>query len=115
MYKNCQVEITCGNVSTIIDYTAGVYRGSNMSPIFFPLIMQAFLGTKELNVQWPEFFFFPENKNGNLQTLKGRLLNQNTSAKRKTFGFRDALYVDDSMFLFYTQNELEEAASKLQE
>jgi hypothetical protein len=35
----------------------------------------------ELNAQQPEFSFFPENKNGNLQTCKGRLLNPNTLAK----------------------------------
>ena len=60
--------------------------------------MQAFLDMLEINAQ---------NKNGNLQTCKGRLLNQNTSAKGKTFDFRNALYVDDSMFLFNVQNGLQ--------
>ncbi len=36
MYKNFQVEITCGKISSTIDYTTGVYQGDNMSPVFFP-------------------------------------------------------------------------------
>jgi hypothetical protein len=76
--------------------------------------MQALLDTLELDAQRTEFSFFPENKNGNIQTCKGRLRNQNTTARGKTFEFRNALYVDDSMFLFNTRKELEEAASKLQ-
>jgi hypothetical protein len=85
-----------------------------MSPVLFLFVMQAFLDTIEINAQQIEFSFFPKNKNGNLQTCKGRLLNQNTSAKGKTFDFRNALYVDDSMFLFNTRTELEETASRLQ-
>ncbi len=76
--------------------------------------MHFFLDTIEINAQQIEFSFFPENKNGKLQTCKGRLLNQNTSAKGKTFYFRNALYVDDSMFLFNTRTELEETANRLQ-
>lgn len=35
-------------------------------------------------------------------------------AKGKTFEFRNTLYIEDSMFLFDTRSELEEAANKLQ-
>ncbi len=63
MYKNCQVEITCGKVSSIIDYIAGVYQGDNKSPIVFLFVMQAFLDTLDLNAQRNNYSFFPENKN----------------------------------------------------
>ncbi len=39
-------------------------------------------------------FFFPQEKISNLQTCKCRFLKQNTSAKRQTFNFWDAFYVD---------------------
>ncbi len=66
MYKNCLVEIKSGKASTMIDYTARVYQGDNMPPIFFLFVVQAFLDTLELNAHQTEFSFFPENKNGNL-------------------------------------------------
>jgi hypothetical protein len=83
MYMNCQVEITCDKVPSKIGYTARVYQGDSMSPIFFLFVMQAFLDTIECNVQQPEFSFFPENKNGNLQTCKGKLLNPEYLGKRE--------------------------------
>jgi hypothetical protein len=55
-----------------------------------------------------------QRKKAILQSCKGRLLNQNTSAKGDIFEFRNALYVDDSMFLFNTRNELDKAPSKRQ-
>ena len=70
MYKNCQVEIKSGKISTKIDYTTGVYQGDNMSPVLFLFVMLTFLDTIEINAQQIEFSFFPENKNGNLQTCK---------------------------------------------
>jgi hypothetical protein len=86
-----------------------------MSPVFFLFIIQDFLDSLKLNAQKVELSFFPENKNGNPQTCKVRLLNQNTSAKGKTFEFRNALFVDDSMFLFNSCDELQRAASEVQE
>ncbi len=70
MYKNCQVKITCGKTSSIIDYTAGVYQGDNIYRIFFLFIMHSFLDTLELKAQQTEFCFFHENENGNLNTCK---------------------------------------------
>ncbi len=51
MYKNCQVKITFGKMSAVIDYTAGVYQGDIMSPIFFLFAMEVLLDKLELDAQ----------------------------------------------------------------
>ena len=88
-----------GKSETIIDYTTGVHQGYNMSPVLFPFIMQAFLDTLKIEAQATEFTYFPENKNGNISTCKGRLLSQNVKAKGKSFNFRCPFYVNDSAFI----------------
>jgi len=70
---------------TEVDYTTGVHQGDNMSSVLFLFVIQAFLDTLKLQAQPVQYAFFPENKNGNLATIKGRLLSQNTSAKEHHF------------------------------
>jgi hypothetical protein len=112
MNNNYQVKITSGKISTVVDYTTGVYQGDNMSPVLFIFVMQAFLDSLKLNTEKAEFSFFLENKNGNPQTCKGRLLNKNTSERRRTFDFRDTLYVDNSMFLFKMNSRKQQVTYK---
>jgi hypothetical protein len=57
-------------------------------PVLFPFIIQAFTETLKINAQLTIYSYFPENKNGNLKTLKGRFLSQNTTAKGHLFNFR---------------------------
>jgi len=80
-----------------------------MSSVLFLFVIQAFLDTLKLQAQPVQYAFFPENKNGNLATIKGRLLSQNTSAKGTPFLFNSSFYVDDSFFLFATRQELQQA------
>ncbi len=61
-------------------------------------MMQAFLETLQLKSQPILFSHFPQNKNGNLHTCKGRLLSQNTKAKGSLFSFNSSYYDDDSFF-----------------
>ncbi len=84
-----------------------------MSPVLFLFVMQGFLDTLQLDAQPVQFSYFPENKNGNLATCKGRLLGQNTAAKGTTFDFRSSFYVDDSFFIFSNKPELSQALIKL--
>jgi hypothetical protein len=80
-----------------------------MSSVLFLFVIQAFLDTLKLQAQPVQYAFFPKNKNGNLATIKGRLLSQNTSAKGTPFLFNSSFYVDDSFFLFATRQELQQA------
>jgi hypothetical protein len=52
------------------------------------------------------FSYFPENKNGNTKTTKGRLVNQNTSAKGTIFDLQSSFYVDDSFFIFQNRSDI---------
>ena len=83
-----------------------------MSPILYFMI-QVFLETLHLKTQAIQFSYFPENKNGNLQTSKGRLLGQNTKAQGSPFNCNSSLYVDDSFFCFQTRQELHQATIEL--
>ena len=76
-----------GTKFTGISYTTGVHQGDNMSPVLFLFVMQAFLKTLQLTAQPAQFAFFPDNKNNNSKTQKGRLLSQNTTAKGDPFFF----------------------------
>ena len=113
LYDNCKVKIKIGKNFTEVDYTTGVQQGDNMSPVLFLFVMQGFLDTLQLDAQPVQFSYFPENKNGNLATCKGRLLGQNTAAKGTTFDFRSSFYVDDSFFIFSNKPELSQALKKL--
>lgn len=84
-----------------------------MSPVLFLFMMQAFLDTLCFKTQDIQFTYFPNNKNGNLQTSKGRLLGQNTKAQGSPFIFNSSLYIDDSLFCFQTRQELHQATIKL--
>jgi hypothetical protein len=84
-----------------------------MSPVLFLFVIQAFLETLQLKTEPILFSHFPENKNGNLRTCKGRLLSQNTKAKGSLFNFNASFYVDDSFFCFQTKQELHQAATDL--
>jgi hypothetical protein len=109
LYKNCRVKIKVGKKYTEIDYTTGVHQGDNMSPVLFLFVIQAFLDTLQLKSQPVEYAYFPENKNGNSKTCKGRLLSQDTTAKGTPFFFSSSFYVDDSFFIFQTRQELQQA------
>jgi hypothetical protein len=84
-----------------------------MSSILFLLVIQAFLETLQIEAQPIQFSYFPENKNGNLKTCKGRLLSQNLSAKGLPFEFWNSFFVDDSFFLFQNHQELQNAIEQL--
>jgi hypothetical protein len=103
IYSNCKVKIKFSNKYTEIDYTTSVHQGDNMSPVLFLYVIHAFTETLRLDAHPTQFAFFPENKNGNLSTCKGRLLSQCTSAKGKPFHFNSSFYVDDSFFIFQTR------------
>jgi hypothetical protein len=113
LYKNCNIKIKVRKKSTAVDYTTGVHLGDNMSPVLFLFIIQAFSEMLKINAQPIIYSYFPENKNGNLKTLKGRLLSQNTSAKGHPFNFRSSFYVDDSFFVFQNHDKLQQAAATL--
>jgi hypothetical protein len=103
LYDNCKVKIKIGKNYTKVDYTTAAQQGDNMSPVLFLFVIQAFLDTLQRDAQPVQFSYFPENKNGNLATCKGRLLGQNNTAKGTTFDFRSSFYVDDSFFHFLKQ------------
>ena len=105
-YTNCKVKIKFGKTYTEIDYTTGVHQGDNMSAVLFLYVIHAFTETLRIDAQPTQFAFFPENKNGNLSTCKGRLLSQSSTAKGKPFYFNSSFYVDDSFFIFQTRHEL---------
>jgi len=113
LYSNCKVKIRVGTETIELHYTTGVHQGDNMSPVLFLFIMQAFLDTLHFKTQNIQFSYFPKNKNGNLQTSKGRLLGQNTKAQGSPFIFNSSLYIDDSFFCFQTRQELHQATIKL--
>ena len=113
LYKNCKVKIRVGKTFAEADYTTGVHQGDNMSPVLFLFVIQAFLDTLKLSSNPINFSHFPENKNGNLDTIKGRLVSQNTTAKGTPFSFNSSFYVDDSFFVFETIQELRQAIIEL--
>ena len=113
LYKNCKVKIKIGKNFTEIDYTTGVHQGDNMSPILFLFVIQAFLDILKLSSKPINFSHLPENKNGKLNSTKGSLLSQNTSAKGTPFQFSSSFYVDDSFFVFETIQELQTAITEL--
>ena len=82
-------------------------------PVLFLFVIQAFLDTLNLKIQPVQFAYFPENKNSNLATIKGRLLSQDTFAKGTPLSFNTSFYVDDSSFLFSTKEELQQAIESL--
>mmetsp|Transcript_22634 Transcript_22634/g.32410 ORF Transcript_22634/g.32410 Transcript_22634/m.32410 type:complete len:166 (-) Transcript_22634:136-633(-) len=84
-----------------------------MSSILFLFAIQAILDTLKLQTQPVQYADFPENKNSNLATIKGRLLSQNTSSKGTPLLFYSYFYVDDSFFLFSTRQELQQAIEEL--
>lgn len=75
LYKNCTVKIKVGKNYAEVDYTMGVHQGDNISPIHFLFLIQAIMDTLKLEMQPINFSYFPENKNGNVKTAKGRLAN----------------------------------------
>jgi hypothetical protein len=109
LYTNCKVKIKVGKKYTEIDYTTGVHQGDNMSPVLFLFVIQAFLDTLQIRSQPIQYTYFPEHKNGNSKTCRGRLLSQNTTAKGTPFYFNSSFYVDDSFFIFQTRQELHQA------
>jgi hypothetical protein len=84
-----------------------------MSPVLFLFVTQAFKDTLKLNARPASFSHFPENKNGNVGTTRGRLLSQNTSAKDITFIFQSSFYVENSFFVFQNRDELTDAIGVL--
>jgi hypothetical protein len=113
LYRDCKVKIKVGSKATEIEYTTGVHQGDNMSPVLFLYVMHAFLETLHLQSQPINFTFFPENKNGNLKSQKGRLLSQNSKAKGTPFSFNSCFYIDDSFFLFQSKQQLHQAVIEL--
>jgi hypothetical protein len=113
LYRNCQIKINVGKTFTEIDYSTRVHQGDNMSPILFLFVIQAFLDTLQIEAQLILFSHFPENKNGNLRTCKGRLLSQKSSAKGTPFEFRTSFFIDDTFFLFQNCQELQDVIAQL--
>jgi hypothetical protein len=62
-YNNCTVKIKVGEEFTEIDYTTGVHKGDNMSPVLFLFVMQTFLETLQFESQPIQYSCFPKNKN----------------------------------------------------
>jgi hypothetical protein len=75
--------------------------------------MHAFLQTLQLKSQPVHFAYFPDNKNGNFNSQKGRLLGQSSKAKGTPFSFNSSFYVDDSFFLFQSKEQLHQAIIEL--
>lgn len=90
-----------------------IHQGDNMSPVLFLFVLETFVDTFQLRAQPATFAYFPETKNGKLETVKGRLINQNTIAKGTAFDLQSSFYVDDSFFVFQSRDELCNAISKL--
>jgi hypothetical protein len=84
-----------------------------MSPILFLFVIEAFLDTLKLKTQPINFAYFPKNKNGRPETVKGRLVNQSTKAKGVAFELQSSFYVDDNFFVFQNKDELHEAVDVL--
>ena len=84
-----------------------------MSPVLFLFVMHAFLQTLQLKSQPVHFAYFPDNKNGNFNSQKGRLLGQSSKAKGTPFSFNSSFYVDDSFFLFQSKEQLHQAIIEL--
>jgi hypothetical protein len=102
-YTDCKVEIQEGKSKNWIRDISGVHQGDNMPFIIFIYIIRAFI---DPSPKQPKFRFFPDNKNGNLQTQNGRLLNQPTNSKEQTFNLDKTFYVDNSFFLFDSIEDL---------
>jgi len=80
-----------------------------MSSVLFLFVIQAFLETLQLQTPPVQFAHFPDNKNVNSKSLKGRLLSQSSKAKGTPFAFNSSFYVEDSFFLFQTKQQLQQA------
>ena len=76
-----------------------------MSATLFLYVIHAFTETLHIDAHPTQFAFFPEYKNGNLSTCKGRLLSQSSTAKGKPFYFNSSFYVDNSFFIFQTRHD----------
>ena len=113
LYNDCKVKIQVGKKVVEIDYTTGVHQGDNMSPVLFLFVMHAFLQTLQLKSQPVHFAYFPDNKNGNLNSQKGRLLGQSSKAKGMPFSFSSSFYIDDSFLLFQSKEHLHQAIIEL--
>jgi hypothetical protein len=87
LYRNCTVKIKVGKSYADFDYTTGVHQGGKMSPVLFLFIIPAFLDTLKLEMKPASFSYFPENKNGNAGTAKGRLINQNVQTSSYNLPF----------------------------
>jgi hypothetical protein len=107
MYKNCIVNCKIENESIEVRYNTGVQQGDNASPVLFAYVMQAFLDTLVLETKPTEFRFFKPPKNGNLKALNGRLIGQPTTSKGTAFDFSNVFFVDDSVFLTESREEIE--------
>jgi hypothetical protein len=75
--------------------------------------MQAFLDTIKLEIKPSKFRFFKPPQNGNTNTLNGRLLGQPTASKGTAFELSNVFFVDDSVFITETCEELESLAPLL--
>jgi hypothetical protein len=113
MYKNCTVRCKLESDTIKINYNTGVQQGDNASPVLFAYIMQAFLDTLKMMPKPSEFCHFKLPKNGNLKALNGWLIKQPTSSKGTPFEFNNVFFVDDSVFITDSLEDLESLAPNL--
>jgi len=113
MYKNCTVRCKLESDTIEINYSTGLQQGDNVSPVLFAYIMQAFLDTLKMMPKPSEFHHFKLPTNGNLKALNGRLMKQPTSSKGDPFEFNNVFFVDGSVFITDSLEDLESLAPNL--
>ena len=56
LYKNFKIKLKIGKYKSLIDYTAGVKQGDNLTPIIFIIVIHFLSELLENNISIPSFF-----------------------------------------------------------
>jgi hypothetical protein len=116
MYTNVSVKIQVGKEKRQIPYTIGVQQGDNMPPVLFVFLMQAFGETLEQKWkgEWGinslQYRYLKQAK-----TIQGRLQKEASTTTGTVFKLMYLLYVDNSAFMFETEEEMVRGAELMAE
>jgi hypothetical protein len=112
MYNDCKVHVqVVGREKRTIDYLTGVQQGNNLAPLLFLFLMLAVSKTTEKNWKYktPTVGHFKSNKRNRSRQLK----NQNYRTKGYLLDFFHLLFVDDSIFLFESLQDIKIGAQTI--
>jgi hypothetical protein len=107
MYKDCKVQVKIGKKVRAIDCNTGIQQGDNMAPIIFIFCCACSVnGTQsQIDTELIYVWALPIIPSSHWRKSR-RLINQNYRAKGALLELFHVLFVDDSMFLFETLEEL---------